>query len=281
MPFRRPYQNGGSYAKRQKVGSYTGTSSRRRFVNRTGNTTFGRGQYRYSGFYGKQYRAPKWAMRSAGLARALGVEKKFTTDKFQDATLINTWVAIPIEVSDHSATETAGNMLMIAQGNGQSQRVGRKIMLTNISVRWVATRVAITDQEAAMAPTIVRMVWYIDRQANGAVATPSDIFTDTGEDFLQFRNLANAQRFKILKDIEVTLNPSAGAGDGTVENDWAGETKVGQFHKILNLPILYNQSATTGAIATIESNVIGCIMVSSVAEAALVTFNTRSRFTDC
>ncbi len=278
MPFKYPRGNGTQFAKRQRVVRSTG---RRGWTTARGNTTYGRGQYRRSGFYNRQYRAPRWAMKSAGIARALGVEKKFTTDSFVDGTVSDSWAFPALLVTDHAATEASSNLLMIAQGDGQSQRIGRKVMLTNISVRWRALRVAVDDVEIAPISSVFRMIWYIDRQVNGAAAATGDIMEDSGADFQQFRNLANSRRFKILKDVEVSLGASAGAGAGTAENDWAGELAEGQFHKILNMPIFYSSTATTGAIATIESNGIGMMCVSSVAEGVSVLFNIRARYTDC
>ncbi len=279
MAFRRPYGSGSFPAKRQKIGAYRGTAARGRMTfGRNPNRSFG--TYRRTGFYNRRYKAPKWAYQSAALASRLGVEKKFTTDNYSDTTVAASWAFPTLTVSDHSATEASSNMVMIAQGNGQSQRVGRKIMLTNISVRWLAARVGVAS--AVSAPGLVfRFVFYIDRQANGAAVTTSDLFEDIAVDHLQFRNLANSKRFKILKDTTLDLAVVGGAGDGTVANDWSGERISGQFHKILNLPILYNQVSTDGAIATIESNNIGCMCVSSIAEEANFSFNIRARYTDC
>ncbi len=172
------------------------------------------GYTRRVGFYKRQYGIPNQYRKSKALAQALGVEKKFTTDSFLDATVADSWTAMLISVTDHSATESTANMLMIAHGNGQSQRIGRKIMVTKLSVRWNAQLVAVDDVEAAPLPVRVRLVFYIDKQCNGTALTSSDLFADTGPDIDQYRNLANAKRFKILKDFEVTLKPGGGAGDG-------------------------------------------------------------------
>ncbi len=135
---------------------------RGQYVNRYGNTRYGKGTYRATGFYNKRYRAPKWAMQNARIANQLGVEKKFTTDTFVDSTVAASWTNVALNVSDHAATESTANMLMIAQGDGQSQRIGRKIMLTNMSCRWSAAYIAVSQDNAPL-PTVFRMIWYIDR----------------------------------------------------------------------------------------------------------------------
>ncbi len=268
MPFKRTFF-GGQAAKRT------------RFMPRVGVRRPTPGFYRQQGFYGRRYRAPKWANRSQKIARALGVEKKFMTDEYTDNTLAVTWQGVVLVATDHGATEGTTNLLECVQGDGPSERIGRKIVVTDMSCRWTAHLNDTVDVEAPPTPTRVRCVVYLDKQCNGAALTAVDLFANIGNQIDQFRNMSTVNRFKILKDFEVVLKPNGGAGAGTAENDWTGDMETGQFHlKNLNLPIEYSAAATTGDVATIRSNIIGMIVVGSVALQAGFSCMCRIRYTD-
>ncbi len=67
------------------------------------------------------------------------------------------------------------------------------------------------------------------------------------------KNLDNSKRFTTLLDRTISINSMGGfGGDTTVA--MLPVSKSFQYFKRMNMPVIYNDSATTGAIATINSN---------------------------
>ncbi len=181
------------------------------------NRRYGRGHLRVSGYYG-------------GVA---GQEKKFHDGNGLFQTISTTG-------------EISTSMVLIAQGSGESQRIGRKIKLTSMSIRFTI----LLPNTATTTDTsdIVRLIVVHDKQANGANAAWLDVFESTGWD--SYRNLANLGRFNVMLDKRITIHGSM-SGNGTTSRMAQGSIHWG-WHKKLNMVIEYD--STAGAITEIKSN---------------------------
>ncbi len=160
----------------------------------------------------------------------------------------------------------------IPQGVTEVQRIGRKCRLKTINWRFsieLANTANMTDSK-----DVVRIILYLDKQANGATATTAQILES--DDYQSFNNLANKSRFRTLMDRTYAMEATAGAGDGTT-NDLAGNIIQDSFFKKINVPIEFD--STTGAITEIKSNNIG---VMTLSKAGICTFlsKMRVRFSD-
>ncbi len=175
-----------------------------------------------------------------------------------------------------NGTIAEDSVLTIAEGNGECDRVGRKVTVVKVLWRY---RIEMTNQIGAnpAASDEVRVVLYWDKQANGATAAVTDILKT--DDFQSFRELANTGRFTILHDRVFNLRFRAAAGDGSVANDWGGEGIHHIMSKNVNIPIQYDDSATTGALTSMRSNNIGVLLLS---KAGVTSFESkmRIRFSD-
>ncbi len=162
---------------------------------------------------------------------------------------------------------------LITQGVGESQRVGRKIVVTKILWRYECTLLAVATGTAVSADT-VRVIMYLDQQANGAAALVDDILTTNN--YQSFNNLGNVDRFKILLDRTVAMNSQSGAGNGTA-NDYSQYRVAGTFFKDCSIPLEYG--ANTGVITEMRSNNIGVLLLS---EGGLCKFESliRLRYSD-
>ncbi len=163
---------------------------------------------------------------------------------------------------------------VIPQGNTESNRIGRKCTIKAIQLRGqvqMATTVTL-----AQATNRIRVIMYKDKQTNGtAVAAVTEILETASVD--SFRNLSNSGRFDILMDKTFVLNFTAGNGTGMAEM-----AKGFQYFKRCNIPIEFDNSATTGVIATQRTNNIGLMTVAdgTSTPAALVGYNCRLRYSD-
>ncbi len=159
---------------------------------------------------------------------------------------------------------------IIAQGVTESDRVGRKCVIRSIQWRYNLNFISIADM--ATTSTTVRVIMYVDKQANGATAAVTDLLES--DNYQSYNNLSNSGRFLVLHDkFHVLHSPAAIAGPVTSELD-----RNGVFYKKCEIPIEF--SSTLGVIAEIRSNNIGVLLIARVG--AIVKFDSkiRLRFSD-
>jgi len=178
-----------------------------------------RGTYRRAGYYGR-YNQPGG-----------GNEIKF----------FDTSLSFLVDASGE--VPATGQLCLIPQGVTESTRVGRKATIKSIQLRMNLRAVPAAGATYANS-TYLYVV--LDKQANGAAAAVTDIFTTNslGEAML---NMANSSRFTILKKWVMDWNPAAGA-TGAYNN---AARHIEWFHKC-NIPLEY--SSTTGALTELKSN---------------------------
>ncbi len=157
---------------------------------------------------------------------------------------------------------------LIAQGTTEVERLGRRCVIMSISWRFRLTLPAVAGSTLQNGDSI-RVILYLDKQANGATATVTDILETSN--FFSFNNLANKGRFRILMNRQYTLNLQAGAGDGTA-NDSPQMRVLGTFNKKCNIPIEF--SGTSGVITEVRSSNIGVLLVG---QAGLGSFDGKMR----
>ncbi len=213
--------------------------------------------------YRTQYAATAARMYVPRIYRATG-EKKFL-----DTTKALTTTATAGTIFDASLN-------IIPEGNGESDRVGRKVTISNINIQGnfkipsTATAVDTSD--------CVRIIVYQDKQTNGAAAVVTDILETA--DFRSWNNLANKNRFVIHMDKKMAQAAMAGSGRGSTDTLSYGENqRWWKMNKEVSIPIEYDSSATTGAITTQRSNNLGVLVISESAKSS-VGYVCRLRYRD-
>lgn len=181
--------------------------------------------------------------------------------------------------TDGATTLSAGaitnaTLLTIPEGNGESERIGRKLTVKKLFFKGVLLLPS-TSQKVSTSDQ-VRMIVYLDKQCNGATATVANILEEA--DVNSFRNLEETDRFHILADRQWSLSCQSGSWDGT--DDQFGEV-VRHFSMNFNLnrEIIYDSTASTGVIATIRSNNLGVLVISG-SGLATMTYKWRVRYSD-
>lgn len=182
-----------------------------------------------------------------------------------------------LDTTKASTTVTTAGLILnvslnlIPQDTTESGRIGRKVIIKNLYLH--GQIILPSTNTAASTSDIIRIIYYIDKQCNGATAQVTDILTTA--DFRSFRNLANQERFIILKDKFYDLNAQCQAsGTAQTTGDLAFHIKM---YKKLDLPVEF--SSTTGAITEIKSNNIGVLAISE-GGVGQVGYTTRIRYTD-
>lgn len=209
--------------------------------------------------------------RTGGLYGRFGPmgEKKFHDEEYGLVTVTNEGII------------QSDSVLTIPQGTTQSERIGRIIKVTNMSIHGY---LMLPGANSLVNSAIqCRMVVYLDKQANGTTAATTDLYDNLSTlnySVQAFRNLSNSKRFAILSDKTYTFNAAAAAGDVTNDEEFAPIRKPFRINKNWpqGLPIEYSVG-TTGAIGQIKQNNIG-VMAFGGAGLIKGAWNCRVRFTD-
>lgn len=171
-----------------------------------------------------------------------------------------------------TATVAAGSVVdsslnLIQQGAGESNRIGRKIVLRKIHIKGdvvlPATAVAADTSDA------VRVIVFHDKQTNGATATPAQILAGT---YLSFRNLQQTGRFNLLYDETHYVNAKGG-----LAGSFGEERKPFNVNAECFIPLEFD--ASTGAITDLTTNNVG-VLVYSAQGLATINYFWRVRYSD-
>ena len=163
----------------------------------------------------------------------------------------------------------APSLNLIAQGTGESERVGRKVTVRAIhgKIHFKMPASAATSNGAALRLMLVK-----DKQANGAAPAVTDVLQAAS--WLSFNNLDNGGRFQTLWEHVESLNPESGSGGTSrgVNNQFR------EFHITgVSIPIEY--SGGVGVIGEVRSNNLFLLAISDAAQGDVVT-QCRLRYTD-
>lgn len=181
-------------------------------------------------------------------------------------------------VISNSAAGVIASLNILPQGIAANERIGRKVTITKIKIRYRLSLATQQNASTLAASDTVRVMIFIDKQANGATAVGSDILRDS-TDYHSFRLLSNVGRFVILQDSYVVMDfKSTGYDTVNTQFNQAGGQMYIRFNKTVSLPIEF--SGVTGAITEIQSNNIGMLLISSNGLTGM-NGKSRIRYTDC
>lgn len=214
-------------------------------------------------------KAARPARRNARTGGFMGLETKFIDYSYSGAisTTITGAEADPATVDTLSA---------IAQGDGESNRDGRKCVLTSLHIRGDVQFDSINAAASGStpAPDVCRVAVVWDTQSNGAQLNAEDVFLPATHVEHAFRNLQYTKRFKVLYDECFEMVPSAMGGNGTTAS-LVGDRKVFKINKALKVPVLHD--GTTASMANITDNSLHVIAFGSSTGMTL-TYESRVRF---
>lgn len=212
-----------------------------------------------------QLQAMKPAYIVAGGVKRKG-KPQYGELKFLDTALTDATVA---------AAGAFFNLVVIPQGDTESERNGRKVTVRKLSFR---ARVTLPSQTAVGTTSAqYRILIVCDKQTNGAQFAATDLLETATT--LSFNNLANSSRFVVLYDKIKTIYASGGVN--TTAAYAFGEVQHSlKFNTMMELPLEYDNTATTGAIATCRSNSLWVLVLCTDDELLAFNGNVRIRFTD-
>jgi hypothetical protein len=155
----------------------------------------------------------------------------------------------------------------VANGNGSSERIGRRISYYNMELAWI-WRFAATHG----GPNHCRFTVVYDSSPNGLAPAYTDIFVSTAVQSLQ--NPDTRGRFKFLYDTRGMSVVNAGTGDEGTWTNFSG-------HKIISLKGKQAHYVGTGSgIADIEKGAIYLVTNSYQNNVVALDFTNRIQFSD-
>lgn len=218
-------------------------------------------------------------VRTGGL---LGIEKKFY-DTFKAATAFastSDWTGCEF---DPAATISCLNA--VTQGDGPTQRDGSSITMKSIFIQGACVRAA---QEASVDPLIydgVRIALVLDTQCRGAELNAEDVYgtalaTALGAVSAPQRNMSYSTRFKVLREIFVSLNTDNISVTAANTFNCNGIMKRFQIKYVFpggGLKVRYLVGGTTESIANITDNAL-FLIANSVSATCSGAYASRLRF---
>ena len=164
-----------------------------------------------------------------------------------------------------AGTITNSSLVLVTQGTGQSERIGRNLTVAGISIQGAVRLPSNALPGLTYNSDRVRVLLYLDTQANGAAATPGLLLTPTVLD--GHYNPVEQDRFTILDESTAQLSHQAG--------DTRFAENVHSFALEFygdEIPIEY--SGTAGVLTELRSNNIGVLRISDNADAT-VSYEAR------
>jgi len=215
------------------------------------------------------------AARSAGVAasaqRLLGARRlNARTGGFlgQEKKFVDSARSFTVPTTLASAEADDGTMLClngIAQGDGESQRDGRKCHLTRVDIHGHVGFESVADQPTEYQP-YVRILLIHDKQTNGAQFNSEDVLAatpgGTAINTCAFRNLQYTSRFAVLDEVIVQCPPRpAFYNQPATQVDCPALMVPFKMGKDLNLDVTFTGTGAT--VASIADNSLHLMAIKS------------------
>lgn len=161
-----------------------------------------------------------------------------------------------------------GQLCLVPQGATAQQRIGEKIVVKSVQIR---ASIGLVPSTSATSSSTAMMYLIQDKQANGAAASVTDIFTGTNL-CEAMRDITTYRRFNVLAQWYHTFTPQAG-----VSTAYNNQQYHLELYKKVNIPIIFD--STTGAITELTGNNIFLVAGTDTASDDLITLSGRCRIT--
>lgn len=218
-------------------------------------------------------------MRNLRIGGFLGIERKF---------LDTAWNAVSISESTDGAngemqpsSGCTGAISVPSQGDGESNRDGRRFVLKSAFVSGVVDTASAGDQADVKSLNGWYFALVLDRQANGATIDSEDIFVNPSSSALgmipqPLRNLQNSKRFRILDAKYVRPGGAYAGTDGTATNSI--DMQVNPIVKLSwSGNLVVDCTGTTADVASVSNNALHLVAYNGTASGGAATFTGKAR----
>lgn len=199
--------------------------------------------------------------------------------KYYDFAKAGTTIPSTTDATTGVLDPTANAIATPAQGDGPSNRDGKKIVVKSLELNGYIQVSSLANQTAMPEAARIMLAVVLDTQTNAAAATSETMFTNplaaAGTAPNCLRNLLYANRFRVLAKKTFKIQPTTASWDG-VNIEISGNSQNFRIYKKLDLPVLFN-SGTTADIANVIDNSIHVVAFANQAGNVL-SYNGRIRF---
>lgn len=208
-------------------------------------------------------------------ARQIGATERRNAVEQKQVDITNATLAIPSASAAWSSLELLNG---IGTGVLTSQRVGRRVSLQKLAVRWIMS----AANGLYYAPFRIMVVY--DKAPNGVLPAITEILN--ANTMLGQVNLNNTDRFMILKDLYPCERGEQGYGAISIGGVGAGHNgQAGKFTIKFNPPLQEQFLLSNNLIADISTGAIylmWCMTGSQTTSAGsfVLSFSSRVRYTD-
>lgn len=222
------------------------------------------------------------ALRNIRTGGYLGIEKKFL-----DVVASQVSIPAPTDCSGgemQPETPAGINCLSApAQGDSESQRDGKKIIMKSIFVTGAIKWSTVVDQDDAFEAGPVFVALVMDTQTNGATIVSEQVFTNPNDianvNCYPLRNLQYSSRYRVVDHVTVQPRTSIAFNDAAATGSmaWCIEPFTLSTKKLTDVPI--NFTSTTADVANVADNSFHIIaFCTGTSPAAAISYNSRMRF---
>ncbi len=258
---------------------------KRMYGLRRGHYRQGLKRYARRAFPGRRARSSRYAFRRAVAtinrsARGFtGIEVKFYDQGLVAASLTTNTAAAGGE-HDPSATLMLNT---VTQGDGESQRDGRRITMKSIFVTGLIDVARASGDSVASAATAIFIALVMDTQTNGATLASENVFLNPAGNAIlgaqPLRNLQFTKRFRILATRKFILGNQSMTNDTGATGGVIASGMQRRFQMFSKLNTVVNYTGTTETVANIADNSLHIIAwCSSLDLVPKISYTSRLRF---
>lgn len=170
-----------------------------------------------------------------------------------------------------------------AQGDGEQQRDGRRILMKSIFVSGAVKWSTSSDQDDAFEAGPVFVALVLDTQTNGSTIVSEQVYTNPNDtanvNTYPLRNLQYSSRFRVLDHVTIQPRCSVAFNDAAATGTmaWPIEHFTLSNKKVSDIPMTF--SSTTADVANAIDNSLHLIaFCTATSPAAALSYNSRMRF---
>lgn len=219
---------------------------------------------------GRQGQSVMTTTNKRQIANFFGLERKFYDTSLAGQAVVNSTSGAEVDPT------TINSISVPQQGDGESQRDGRRFTINSASIRGV-----IDEQANTTAQYQVLVALVLDTQTNGAQLNSEDVYVNPSGNTLGncalHRNLKFVQRFKVLQTRLITMTPSGVGGDGTTVDYTFPQQPFSIFHSFKN-GLQCTASTINEGVANVTDNSLHVLAFTNGGSSPEITYNSRVKF---
>lgn len=219
-------------------------------------------------------------MSAAGVLNGLGLELKYLDCAWNAVTVNQSTDGASGEVQPSSGC--TGCLSMPSQGDGETQRDGRKFTVKSIWVSGAIDSIALTDQGDAVEDRGVFVALVLDTQANAATIVSENVYLNPGTGSVTIlpqplRNLKFSKRYRVLDSRYVAPGGMYAMTDGASTGSLSNQT-VPIFSLNWKGSITCLAASTTADVVEATDNAFHVIAFSGGGTSKTINMKSRMRF---